>query len=228
MLNKNCNKCKVDKLPSEFYKDSASSDGLYSLCKLCKKESKKLYKLNNNEKIKEYTKKYYNKNKEVIKQKAKTYRDENSEKVLASLKSYYNKNKDYFFEKHKKWVKKNPDRWKELKRKWSKERIETDPLYKFEITYRSRIKQAFKRSYKEKASKTIELLGCSIKDAMDHIQSQFQPGMTWKNNTVYGWHIDHIIPLSSATNVEELKSLCHYTNLQPLWAEENLKKSNKI
>ncbi len=52
--------------------------------------------------------------------------------------------------------------------------------------------------------------------------------MSWDNHTKYGWHIDHIIPLASAKTEEELKSLCHYTNLQPLWAKENLSKGAKI
>ena len=52
--------------------------------------------------------------------------------------------------------------------------------------------------------------------------------MTFDNHGLYGWHIDHIIPLYSAKNEEDIIKLCHYTNLQPLWAEENLSKSNKI
>ena len=60
----------------------------------------------------------------------------------------------------------------------------------------------------------------------EHLENQFKEGMTWHNRSE--WHIDHIVPLSSANNEEELYKLCHYTNLQPLWAEENLKKSNKI
>jgi hypothetical protein len=61
-----------------------------------------------------------------------------------------------------------------------------------------------------------------------YIESKFKEGMSWDNYGVYGWHLDHIIPLSSAKNEEELKSLCHYTNLQPLWAFDNLSKFNKI
>jgi len=52
--------------------------------------------------------------------------------------------------------------------------------------------------------------------------------MSWENHSIHGWHIDHIIPLSSANNKEDLYKLCHYTNLQPLWAKDNLLKSNKI
>jgi hypothetical protein len=65
-------------------------------------------------------------------------------------------------------------------------------------------------------------------DALYHIEGKFKDGMNWDNHTRDGWHIDHIIPLSSAKSVEELESLCHYTNLQPLWAKENIIKSNKL
>ena len=52
--------------------------------------------------------------------------------------------------------------------------------------------------------------------------------MSWETHSLYGWHIDHIIPLSSAKTEEEIYQLCHYTNLQPLWAEDNLKKGDKL
>ena len=60
----------------------------------------------------------------------------------------------------------------------------------------------------------------------EHLESQFIDGMGWDNRVE--WHIDHIIPLSSAKTEDELYRLCHYTNLQPLWAEDNLKKGNKF
>ena len=60
------------------------------------------------------------------------------------------------------------------------------------------------------------------------VEEQFVDGMSWDNYGIYGWHIDHIIPLSSAKTEEEIFKLCHYTNLQPLWAVDNLKKSNKL
>jgi len=62
------------------------------------------------------------------------------------------------------------------------------------------------------------------------MQSLFKEGMHWSNNTMHGWHIDHIKPISSfdLTNPEQLKKCCHYSNLQPLWAIDNLIKSNKL
>jgi hypothetical protein len=71
-------------------------------------------------------------------------------------------------------------------------------------------------------------VGCTPQELKEHLEKQFKEGMTWDNHGMYGWHIDHIIPLSSATTEEELYKLCHFTNLQPLWAEENLSKGNRI
>jgi hypothetical protein len=73
---------------------------------------------------------------------------------------------------------------------------------------------------------TVKLLGISYEKAKQHLERQFTKGMTWDN---YGeWHIDHIYPLAKATTEEELIRLCHYTNLQPLWALDNLKKGANI
>ena len=76
----------------------------------------------------------------------------------------------------------------------------------------------------------IDLIGCSLDFLKQHLESQFKPGMSWENWNYQGWHIDHITPLSFAKTEDDLHSLCHYSNLQPLWAKENLKKggSNKL
>ena len=78
-----------------------------------------------------------------------------------------------------------------------------------------------------KKNKTFDIVGCSPEFLKEHIEKQFTEGMSWG---LLGQHIhiDHIIPLSSAKTEDELYKLCHYENLQPLWAEDNLKKSNKI
>ncbi len=74
---------------------------------------------------------------------------------------------------------------------------------------------------------TAEILGCTWEFFRDYIEEQFRDGMTWDNYGREGWHLDHIIPLYSAKTDKEVYRLNHYTNLQPLWAEDNLKKSNK-
>jgi hypothetical protein len=77
-----------------------------------------------------------------------------------------------------------------------------------------------------KIEKTFDIIGCSQEFLKKHLEIQFIEGMSWENQGK--WHIDHKIPLSSAKTEEEVYKLCHYTNLQPLWAEDNLKKGSKI
>jgi hypothetical protein len=79
-----------------------------------------------------------------------------------------------------------------------------------------------------KSNTTFDIIGCSPEFLKQHIEKLFLNEMSWENYGLFGWHIDHIIPLSSSKNESEFYRLCHYTNLQPLWAEDNLKKSNKI
>lgn len=91
------------------------------------------------------------------------------------------------------------------------------------ITEILRIRFEIKKRYK-----TEEILGCTLEELVSHLESQFTEGMTWENRGLKGWHIDHIIPISSAKTEEEVYKLSHYTNLQPLWAKDNLEKHNKI
>lgn len=105
-------------------------------------------------------------------------------------------------------------------RSWKRQKKLVDPVYKLGCTLRSRIGSALAGKVGSKYA--ILHLGCSLDAARDHIESQFRPGMTWGNHGE--WHIDHIIPLASAKTESELFGLLHYTNLQPLWAKENLTK----
>lgn len=112
----------------------------------------------------------------------------------------------------------------EARRKKEKRYRETNILYKLKMNCSRRIRLCINKYN----NKTIDYLGCSIIDLKKHLESQFQPGMSWENYGLKGWHIDHIIPLASANTEEEIYGLFHYTNLQPLWAADNLKKSDKV
>lgn len=91
---------------------------------------------------------------------------------------------------------------------------------------RTRTYLAFKNKGFKKSSSTGKLIGCSWKYLIRHIEKQFVDGMSWDNRSE--WHIDHIIPISCATNIEGLEKLSHYSNLRPLWATQNLAKSNRL
>jgi len=100
-----------------------------------------------------------------------------------------------------------------------------DPMFAMSCRLRMRICDAIRRNGFHKTSKTKDMLGCSWEFFMSYMESKFVDGMTWKNRDK--WHIDHIIPLASAKSQEELIKLNHYTNLQPLWAVDNLRKGCK-
>ena len=117
---------------------------------------------------------------------------------------------------------------KNKRAEYRRNKYKDDELYRIKVNLRRRTRIAFKRTYWTKTSTTKEMLGAEYEVVHKHIEDQFTDGMTWDNYGIKGWHIDHIIPLASATTEEELIKLCHYTNLQPLWAEDNLKKGDKI
>jgi len=105
----------------------------------------------------------------------------------------------------------------------------TNPIHhKISRNLRSRLNKAIQYSYK--VGSAVRDLGCTIKDFKVYLESKWLPNMSWNNYGLKGWHIDHIKPLSSfdLTNPEELKKARHYTNLQPLWEVDNLRKSSKV
>ncbi len=104
----------------------------------------------------------------------------------------------------------------------------TDCIYKFKKNVRRLIQGAFKRSGNDfkKTTKTNYILGCSIDEFKSHIESLFKDDMKFENHGE--WHLDHIIPLSTAKTEDDVIKLNHYTNFQPLWAKDNLSKGSKI
>jgi hypothetical protein len=118
----------------------------------------------------------------------------------------------------------------EIRRKdraYRKKRMSEDIEFKLRSTLSHRLLSALKGGYKH--GTTVDLLGCSIKEFKNYLEKLFQPGMCWKNHGIHGWHIDHIKPMSkfNLSKLEEQREACHYTNLQPLWALDNIRKSNK-
>lgn len=236
MKTKICSKCKIKKSIKKFCKDTRKKSGLCSQCKDCRK------KYNDENKIKRQ--KYYQDNKETISLKNKQWREENKEK----LDRYYQKNKkkrneqsrkwgdankEYKSEQHKKWREKNKDRHLSNYRKWKNKNREYLKKYrnkrrkKFTVVKLiDNVRRRINIAIKNKTKHSIEYLGIDIESYKKYLEDLFQQGMSWENYGLYGWHIDHIVPLSSAKNIQELEKLFHYTNTQPLWAKDNLSKSN--
>lgn len=117
---------------------------------------------------------------------------------------------------------------KERLNKRRKHRRNTDPQYALKERVRCRIRIALKNARTSKSQKTMDLIGCSYSFLREYLENQFREGMAWDKPNSF--HIDHIIPISSfnLNDPEQLKAACHYTNLQPLYPEENLRKGFKI
>lgn len=138
---------------------------------------------------------------------------------------YKAKNPNAGAEAAKRYRERNPEKVKEINRKYS-QKYHTDAGYRLTVLMRSRTNSALKKNVKSKT--LLQLLGCSIEHFKEHLERQFTPGMSWKNQGE--WHVDHIIPCSKfdLSNPEHQRACFHYTNMQPLWGKDNLKKSNHV
>jgi hypothetical protein len=160
----------------------------------------------------EYLKKYNSETKKIRLEQKKEYRIKNSEKIKKNKKRYYIENKDKI---------------RDYKRAWETEKRKNNIIFKIKQNVRHRIYIFLKRKKLFKFDKTFEMIGCTPEFLKEYIEKKFTGDMCW-DKMGKEIHIDHIIPLSSAKTEEELYKLCHYTNLQPLWARENLSKGSKL
>jgi len=156
------------------------------------------------EQRREYDRKNYLKNKEKILERNRLWKENNKELISAYNHTYGQSHK-------------------EEKNIREKKRRDGDPIYRMKLNLR-RINRRSIKNFKLRGNS--KLLGCSYEEVREHLTKQFTIGMSWDN---YGeWHIDHIIPLASATTEDEVLKLYHYSNLQPLWAIDNIRKGSKI
>jgi len=216
------------------------------------KEYKTKYYILNKEKINRYSKEWYEKNKErknkeskerylknkeILLKKRKEWYLKNKERSKQTSKEWYEKNKEKKNKKSKEWVLKNKEKHKQLMKKWYSEnkvhvrqyvrkRRETEPIFRMISSIRRRILSVLKG--KNKSANTMKLLGADVNTVWKHLESTFKPGMTKENHGL--WHIDHIRPCASfdLSKPEEQAKCFHYTNLQALWAHENLFKGSKF
>lgn len=196
---KKCIKCNIEKPLSEFRNRNDSKDGKRNNCKLCQSKYNKLY----NEL-----------NAEDIAIKRKTFYDDNQERLLSYKKRNYESNRDML-------IKRQSD--------YNKVKKKTDPIYRLKRNMRIMVNKSLKNKGYTKKSKTFNILGCLQDDFIKYIESKFEPWMNWSNygkyngEPNYGWDIDHIEPLITGINEEDVIRLNHYTNLQPLCSYINRK-----
>jgi hypothetical protein len=169
--------------------------------------------------------KYYEANREKRIESATKWRASNPEKAKENQREYHKANRKKLQEKANNWKSANRDLVNaQMKRRHAKRKA--DPIYLMAGRVRARMRKAITGNGFGKGSTTAKMLGCSWKQFAKHIESQFADGMGWHNQSE--WHLDHVLPLSCATTIEGLEKLSHYTNIRPLWAAENLRKSDNL
>jgi len=201
METKICTKCGVEKPITDFYKRKGYKkhyikDGYRAECKNCDGKLSHEYKVKHSEEIKRYNK--------------ETHR------------RYYTKNKDKILEKEKKYVERNKEKKRVYYRMYRKRVRETNICVRIKDSLRARLRKVLKG--KNKSKRTEVLVGCSIEELKNYIEKRFEDGMSWCN---YGkWHIDHIVPCNSFDLIKESeqRKCFHFSNLQPLWAKDNIRK----
>ena len=197
-MTKVCPECKQTKSTTEFNKSKSRHDGLTHKCKQC------IYKYNNK------------------------WAGDNKKHVAAKLKEWNQNNPNYA----KKWVENNKEHLNSYNRVYRAKVRKENPTKRIMETFRNQVAKNVKIKGFIKGKSTLEILGLeSWDDFRKHMECQFIEGMSWNN---YGnkvetdWSIDHIIPVSSASTLEEFYKLNHYTNLRPLWHIDNLRKGNRF
>jgi hypothetical protein len=245
--NKKCKNPNKDKngflLLSEFGIDERLKLGKTSRCSLCLKKDFKRYNnkyktyrkrwaIKNKNRIKLQAREYYLKNKKTIMIRHRKYAEKNRKRQRNYYKNiYYPKNKQKILYKNKKYDEINKEKRLNQKYKRRKIRLKIDPNFKMKERLRSRLYEALKKQLTGKKVSAVRDLGCSMKFFIKHIESKWQPGMSWNNygNKRRQWSLDHIKALANfdLTKKSDQKKACHYTNIQPLWHKQNIIKSNK-
>ena len=228
-LTKVCTACKIEKSISEFGMYKRAKDGIRPCCKLCHTG---------------HNKNSYHKNFNRIKIQLKKYRETHTSQIKIGHASWYKRNTDYVKAKVRNWVQQNKEQVRKVKREWVINNRETVLDYKHKAYQRVKNNLEYRLSHAfgsgmyralklDKAGRSWEsLVGYTINELKQHLESKFLPGMTWDNYGKHGWHIDHIIPQDffefDSTADVEFQYCWSLDNLQPLWAADNIRKSNKL
>lgn len=216
-MNKRCTQCQTEKDLGCFGTLRSSRDGLREVCKECRRDK-------------------YVTDRDRILQRAAVYRAAHSSEINQRARDDRKRRPEHYRRRDQQAYQRDSRkrerclayyyRNKDKVRARYNERRRTDVQFRLAQNLRTRLNRSIK--IHQKSGSAVRDLGCSIAALKAHLERQFREGMSWSN---YGtWHIDHIAPLSrfDLTDREQLLKACHYTNLQPLWANDNIAKSDRV
>lgn len=218
-MEKKCSKCKTTKILEDFPNDPKCVDGKRGTCKDCRKP----IWISNETQLLVCCRCGIEKDIELFAKKGKQKPNECKDCLNLRERTKRSDDPDAWNERKRNSYNRNKDSINETRRVRLQKRRDEDPQYRIMMALHCRLYMAVKKN----KGKTMELLGCSLDHATKHLESKFTTGMAWEN---YGeWHIDHIKPCASFNleDPEEQKKCFHWTNLQPLWAIDNIRKGVK-
>lgn len=205
------------------------------------REKQRVYQVKNKEVMNAKSSAYYLANKDKCNEAKKVWRDNNLEHCKERDKAYYDANRLRILEQKKEYAAKtvglksdynksyrveNWDRLRNNHTAYVKSRRATDSVFDISMRVRGLISVKIRTSGYTKKSKAQTILGCNWEFFKLHIEKQFSSGMSWENRK--DWHIDHIMPMATASTEEDVIRLNHYSNLRPMWAKDNLSKGAQI
>lgn len=219
---KTCSKCKQQKELESFHFGKNYKDGRQSRCKACSKIARKSWAIENREHVNEMARKWAMNHPEEKKLRDRIYSFSHREEARKRSREHYYKNREEKL-KYARFYRQKED-FKQKRNLIHRERYGTDPTYKLLYILRNRLRKVVTGRRK----RTKDLVGCSLEELRSHLENLFKDGMSWENHGE--WHIDHIRPCVSfdLSKSEEQARCFNFSNLQPLWAKENLSKYTSL
>jgi hypothetical protein len=214
------NKEQIKATKAEYWKNNAE--------KLRAKQNAK-YHANKRSRLKKM-REYRLANAEVLKEKRKRKYWADADKYRRYSSVYAKKNREKVDSAIKQWRENNEDKCREYRRNYISKRFKADIDFRLKLIVAMRVRGALRKASAAKNARTLEFVGCSVAELRHWLEGKFLPGMDWGNYGINGWHIDHIIPLAKfdLSDPDQQAAAFHYTNLQPLWAKDNLRKGDSV
>jgi hypothetical protein len=219
-----CSRCKDLRPENEYL-----TKGYCGYCKACRLDKGRRYRSTHKEAIAARKKKYNQKNRERLDTTRRTYQEHNKEKIREYHRKYYADNRELKLEKVKRYRQENHQKILLRNQRYEQNRKSIDPVFATRRRLKTLIRATFRNAGLIKSCGALKIIGTSAQEFYDHLKN------TFKNNYgrefIFGIdnvHIDHIIPMCSALTSEDVIKLNHYTNLQLLLADDNLKKGGKL
>lgn len=246
VASKTCTKCGESKPATSgfFHRNKNTPSGFVQVCKTCVadkgrasyasdpekfKARSKLYHDKNTDRHKEYCRMYSAKNSEKLSEKRATrYRDDSDhrDRKLSLGREYHAANREKLNARSKALYEKDKQARFDSNGRNRKERVKTDHVFALKIRVAASIGNHLRKGGYTKKSRSHEVLGCDWGAFKLHIELQFSRGMTWENRSL--WHLDHIVPMATAETEGDVIALNHFTNLRPMWAADNIRKSDTV